>query len=257
MTHWEQHWSQADPFTQEDIVAKGLTRLAGIAVGAALLVSGCTADEGQTGEPVTTSPTAALPSVAVPVTSPAVTSPAVTTRPSSPPSSIPVASRTQITRPTVSGVPDGSASASRPVGLPTATATGTGGDGVPTGTAAFNQPFEFPSGLRVNITTPTVFTPSADVSVLAGMTYVFVTVTLQNASPGPIDIGIVGHDATAGGQEAIRIYDPANNIVTPDQNPGQLAPGRARSYRVGFAQRPGLALQVRTAHGWDGQVIHG
>lgn len=225
-----------------------LNRFAGIAVGAALLMSGCTPDAGQTGEPVLTTPTAA-PSVAIPApSSTAATSPAPSsTAPTIRPSSLPASTTTGATRPTVPAVSDG---------LPTATATGTGSDGVPHGTAAFNQPFEFPSGLKVNVTAPTPFTPSVGVRVIDGMTYVWVRVTLQNASAAAIDIGIVGHDATAGGTEAIRIYDPANNIVTPDENPGSLAPGRVLTYRVGFAQRPRQPLAVRTAFGWDGQVVH-
>ena len=81
-------------------------------------------------------------------------------------------------------------------------------------------------------------------------------VTLRNATSSSIDTGLIGHDASAGGAEAPRVYDPANDIPAPGQNPGALAPGQVRSYRVAFAHQPGQSLAVRTAYGWDGQVIH-
>ena len=236
-------------------MAQGVTRFVGIAVGAALLVAGCTPDEGPTGQPVTTSPTAppstAQPSTAQPSTSepsvavpePSSTAPVTVT---SAPSRLPTATTTQVTRPTVPAESDG----------PTATATGTGSDGVPAGTADFNQPFAFPSGLTVTIARPVRFTPSPQVQVTEPMTYSWVLVTLRNATSSSIDTGLIGHDASAGGAEAPRVYDPANDIPAPGQNPGALAPGQVRSYRVAFAHQPGQSLAVRTAYGWDGQVIH-
>ena len=82
------------------------------------------------------------------------------------------------------------------------------------------------------------------------------SVTLQNSSTAPIELGSIGHDASAGGAEAIRFYDSANRIIRPPENPGQLGPGRAAGYRVAFALQRSGALEVRTAYAWDGQVIH-
>ncbi|MGA4670868.1 hypothetical protein ACPCG0_13895 [Propionibacteriaceae bacterium Y1923] len=221
----------------------------------ALLLVGCSNDEGQTAEPVVTSagPSA---SVAVPESTSATPHPT-----SSAPSSLPATATSPVaTRPTVPAEPNGTPSATGTIpatsALGTASATGTNEDGVPSGTAAFGQPFQFPSGLKVNVTSPTTFTPTSQADVPAGQRYVWVNVTLQNSSSTAIDIGIVGHDASAGGTEATRIYDPANQIVPADENPGQLGPGQVLSYRVGFAQAPGAALRVRTMYGWDGQVVH-
>lgn len=230
-------------------MAPGVTRFVGVALGAVLLLAGCTPDEGRSGEPVSTSP-AATPSIAVPEPStiapePSTSAPVTAT---SPPSRLPTATQTRVTRPTVPASSDG------PTGLPTATATGTGSDGVPTGTADFDQPFAFPSGLTVTVARPVPFTPSAQVRTIPGMTYVWVEVSLRNTTATPIDVGLVGHDATAGGVEATRVYDPAHDILAP--RPGELGPGQLRRYRVGFAQTPGQALSVRTAYGWDAQVVH-
>ena len=233
------------------------TRLLGSVVGAALLVAGCTTtpsltgEPGRTGESGSSSPTA-QPSVAIPVRSTS-TSPTTST-----PTQLPTTSSARVTRPTVPAESDGPSASgtTQPSGLPTATVTGTGGDGVPQGTATFGQTFRFPSGLQVMVTRPVTFTPSAGVTAVEGMTYAWVMVTLSNASSRPIDTGLVGHDASAGGTEATRIYDRAHQINPAGQTPGELAPGATRTYRVGFTHRRGLALVVRTAYGWDGQVIH-
>lgn len=232
-------------------LTRATSGLAAIAL-AAVALAGCSPDEGRIAEPVVTS-AAASPSVAVP-SSPA---PASTTPPSSLPAST---NRTVATRPTVSSEPNGTSapatSAPATSALGTASPTGTTDDGVPSGTAAFNQAFQFPSGLKVNVTRPTTFTPSAEANVPNGLTYVWVTVTLQNSAATPIDLGVIGHDATAGGVEAVRIFDPANAILPAEGDPGALAPGQVLSYRVGFAQMARESLQVRTMYGWDGQVIH-
>ena len=125
---------------------------------------------------------------------------------------------------------------------------------MPTGSARFGQTFRFPSGLEVTVTAPVRFTPSG--AAPTAVAHVRVTVTLRNSSSGAIDVGLVGHDATAGGVEAPRFYDPANDVTPPPGGPVELAPGQVRSYRVAFAQQSGGGLVVRTMYGWDGSALH-
>ncbi|MGD7732749.1 hypothetical protein ACQCX5_07275 [Propionibacteriaceae bacterium G57] len=218
-----------------------------VGVATVLLVplAACTRDDALTGQPVGTGSGAVATTGAAP-SAPASAEPET----SSPQTS--AANPPATTRPTVG--------ATRPAtnksAVVTASATGTTGDGVPIGGARFGQPFQFPSGLKVNVTAPVRFTPSSSADAPPGVRHVQVTVTLQNSSSAPIDLGTVGHDATSGGVDAVRFFDPGAGIPAPATERDLLAPGAVRTYRVAFAQQNTSPLVVRTMYAWDGAALH-
>lgn len=125
------------------------------------------------------------------------------------------------------------------------------------GILKFGETAEYGDGIKVTISEPrTDYVPSDTASVTedeALSSYVAFTVTVENGTSGTFDPGSFYSTGSAGGREADRIFDSAQNIGSASST--TLLPGDSTTFDMAFAVADPADIVLEVSPDWEHEDI--